>query len=130
LARVPKEKKFLAYRGTLIGAKFVATIDAFYNLQQPTSQCKISSCTTLEGVMKTATESNGEAPAAKKRKRKDLPEELTRLTEKNFCKALKFRLETDATEFGGEVEVAFEVALDDNDGGPTMELDKLTADQL
>jgi hypothetical protein len=85
----------------------------------------------MEGVMNTATESNnGEAPAAKKRKTKDLPQELTRLTEENFRKALKFRLETDATEIGGEVEVAFEVALDDNDGGPTMELDKLTADQL
>ena len=77
----------------------------------------------------TATESNGEAPAAKKRKTKELPPELTRLTEKNFRHAINFRLETDATE-SGEVEVAFTVALDDNDGGPTMELDKLTADQL
>ena len=82
---------------------------------------------------KTATESDGEEaplPAAKKRKTKDLPQELTRLTEKNFFKALKFRLETDPTEFGGEVQVAFKVALDDNDDGPTMELDNLTADQL
>jgi hypothetical protein len=83
-------------------------------------------------VAMTATErSNGEqAPAAKKRKTKDLPQELTRLTEKNFRHALQFRLETDATEYGGEVEVAYTVSLDDNNGGPTMELDKLTSDQL
>jgi hypothetical protein len=43
----------------------------------------------MESVMNTATESNGEAPAAtKKRKTTDLPQELTRLTEKNFCTAL------------------------------------------
>ena len=36
-----QKKSFLAYRGTLIGAKFVATTDAFYNFQQPTSMQNI-----------------------------------------------------------------------------------------
>jgi hypothetical protein len=71
------------------------------------------------------TETGGEPPT-KKRKTKELPDELSRLTEDNFRKVMKFRLETDSHETGGEVKVAYEVSL----GDTIVDLTKLTLDQL
>jgi hypothetical protein len=66
--------------------------------------------------------------ASKKRKAKELPDELLQLTESTFRKVMKFRLETDPHETG-EVKVAYEVSLC-QDNNATIELDKLTLDQL
>jgi hypothetical protein len=66
--------------------------------------------------------------ASKKRKAKELPDELLQLTESTFRKVMKFRLETDPHEMG-EVKVAYEVSLC-QDNNATIELDKLTLDQL
>jgi len=77
-----------------------------------------------------------EPPPKKKRKVKELPDGLSGLTEANFWKGMKFRLESESQETGDEVKVAYEVSLgddeDDDDSAPetTIELHKLTLDQL
>ena len=75
-----------------------------------------------------------EAPTKKKRKIKDLPDELARLTKANCSQGLKYRLETDPQdENKEELMVAYQVASaedDNNDENPDLELDKLTLDQL
>ena len=65
----------------------------------------------------------------KKRKTKELPDGLLQLTEVNFRTVLKFRLETDPHE-KGEVMVAYKVVFDENDENKTVDLEKLTLDQL
>ena len=65
----------------------------------------------------------------KKRKTKELPDGLCLLIEDNFRTVMKFRLETDPHE-KGEVMVAYLVSLNDFDDNDTIELDKLTLDQL
>jgi hypothetical protein len=70
-----------------------------------------------------------EAPPTKKRKTKELPDGLADITETNFRDVLKFRMETDPHETG-EVMVAYKVAFDENDENKSIDLDKLTLDQL
>ena len=64
---------------------------------------------------------------SKKRKTKDLPAGLSKLTDVNFRTGLKSRFETDPNE-AGEVMVAYEVFLEKEN--ETIMLDKLTLDQL
>lgn len=74
--------------------------------------------------MAGTAETCGEPPT-KKRRNKELPGELSRLTEDNFRNVMKFRLETDSHETG-EVKVAYEASF----GETIVDLTKLTLDQL
>ena len=82
--------------------------------------------------MVTTSTSNGKAATNKKKqKQKDL-DGLAQLTEANFCKVMKFQLETDAHE-SGETMVAYEevsVVGNDNNNPTNIQLHNLTADQL
>lgn len=72
-------------------------------------------------------------PQAKKRKTKELPHWLSRLTEKTFRHAMTFRRETDPNE-AGEPLVAFKASLVVGEGDEaetrSIELNTLTLDQL
>lgn len=63
-----------------------------------------------------------------KRKAKPLADGLATLNEKNFRQFMKFRMETDASETGGEVLVAYEVYLPTSQ--EVFDLEKLTLDHL
>ena len=74
-----------------------------------------------------STENPATVDASKKRKVKELPPGLEKLTESSqFWKNLKFQLETDGKE-PEEVMVAYEAFFEDS---PSIPLDKLTLDQL
>lgn len=81
-------------------------------------------------TMEATTTTANTLPPAKKRKTKELPQALSRLTESNFRSILKFRLETDTSE-KGEVMVAYEAVFDEEgDIVETYDLNKLTLDHL
>jgi hypothetical protein len=77
--------------------------------------------------MVMSTENPATVDASKKRKVKELPPGLEKLTESSqFWKNLKFQLETDSKE-PEEVMVAYEAFFEDS---PSISLDKLTLGQL